>query len=290
MKELAIINAACTGCLVPGGSWSAPLVGVHDDALSLLHPDGAFVSVVGDLARAEARSFILPGGDFEPLLSWARDAIHMSELTRFEEATLRIGYFVIVVSGSPPWDSRPELGIAAETIRDNIKKKPWMVRDAFSFMEKLLKRRLPPESMFREGAYRETFISSLNDTSGFPWNLAGFGPGTTPAGDDFISGFLLARRLTEEFDESKSRIPANRFLRTTAAGRSLLIGCDAGVFPAHLAGLGTALATSCTTEDLTGLNKAVDRTLSHGATSGSDALLGFLVGASRESLERFLME
>jgi hypothetical protein len=289
MTELAIITAARAGCLVPGGSWSASLVGVHDAALSLLHPDGALVSIVGNLAHAEARSFILAGGDFEVLLSWARDATHVNELSRFEEATLRIGYFAIVVSGSPPWDPRPELGIAAETIRDNIKKKPWMVRAALSFMENLVKRRLPTESMFHEVAYRETFISYLNDTSGFPWNLAGFGPGTTPAGDDFISGFLLARRLTEEFSEDTPRIPADCFLRTTAAGRSLLLGSAAGVFPAHLSGLGTALAASCSAEDLTGLNKAVDRMLAHGATSGSDALLGFLVGASRESVERFLM-
>lgn len=289
MTDLAIINDARAGCLMPGGSWSAPLVGVHDNALSLLHGDGAFVSIVGDPARAEARSFILPDEDFESLLSWAREAIHVNELSRFEEATLRIGPFIIVVSGNPLWDSRTELAAAAETIRDNIKRKPRLLRDALFFMENLLKRRLPAQSMFREGAYRETFISSLNDKSGFPWNLAGFGPGTTPAGDDFISGFLLARRLTEELAENTSKIPADCFPRTTAAGRALLLGSAAGVFPAHLAGLGTALAASCTAENLTGLNQAVERTLSHGATSGSDALLGFLFGASKESAERLLM-
>ena len=143
--------------------------------------------------------------------------------------------------------------------------------------------------MFRAGAYRDAFRSRLADGAPPPWSLAGFGPGTTPAGDDFLAGYLLARRLRAGPGGEVPRVPPSCFPRTTAAGQALLRAADQGAFPAHLAALGPALAAACADGNFGGLETAAERAFTHGATSGTDALAGLLFGAGGKSAMNLLM-
>jgi hypothetical protein len=120
--------------------------------------------------------------------------------------------------------------------------------------------------------------------------LVGLGPGSTPSGDDFIAGALLgetALRLllsTEAkavADSLEPMIPCfkeNEDLwmtmnRTTDAGKTLLWQALQGHFPNYL------IETVRSVSDAEGKQEiadAVERAVARGATSGTDAMTGFV--------------
>ncbi len=103
--------------------------------------------------------------------------------------------------------------------------------------------------------------------------LAGRGGGLTPSGDDFLSGLMLwawlahpdpdgfCRAVVDTAAELTTTLSA-AFLRAAARGE-----CGA---PWH------ALLAGLAEEDDVALAAAAERVLSYGATSGADALTGFL--------------
>lgn len=102
--------------------------------------------------------------------------------------------------------------------------------------------------------------------------LIGLGPGFTPSGDDFTCGAFAAvhalGRPDTRFPIERAAVRA-RLSATTRAGATLVgLACD-GSFPNYLLRfLSTVL--SGTPE------RAVRAALTHGATSGSDAISGYL--------------
>ena len=98
--------------------------------------------------------------------------------------------------------------------------------------------------------------------------LVGCGPGLTPAGDDFLTGALLA--------SSGSALPRAKIERalpgTTAPGRTLLWMALNDQYPAYLVKFVGDLAAAVSTEAVT---TAVRAACAHGETSGTDALAGF---------------
>lgn len=140
------------------------------------------------------------------------------------------------------------------------------------------------ESRLEENPYARRAASVLCDATGDDANLdpehlgralaglIGLGPGFTPSGDDFTCGALLAvyafgwqgARFPVELGPVRARLSA-----TTRAGATLVgLACD-GSFPNYLIRfLSTVL--SGTPE------RAVLDALTHGATSGSDAVSGYL--------------
>jgi len=126
----------------------------------------------------------------------------------------------------------------------------------------------------------------LNVLSG----LVGLGPGSTPSGDDFITGVLLgeealrllpAKEAKAVADGLEPMIPWSKgkedlwlaMDRTNDAGNTLLWQALQGHFPQYL--LETVRAVSEATEKKE-IADAVERAVSRGATSGTDALTGFL--------------
>lgn len=109
---------------------------------------------------------------------------------------------------------------------------------------------------------------------GVAW-LAGLGGGLTPAGDDFLCGIMLAGWLAHPDPEgfcqavvetaaSRTTILSAAFLR--AAGRGECRAAWHRLLPALAAGAQDAIIT------------AAQDVLEHGATSGADALTGFVTG------------
>jgi hypothetical protein len=105
--------------------------------------------------------------------------------------------------------------------------------------------------------------------------LVGLGPGLTPSGDDVLVGIEAALHAL-------ARPPAG-FLalatdgveeRTTALAATLLRHAGAGEFAERLHSLLAALLGS----DDEAIPAAIDRAVAWGATSGTDCLLGVLIG------------
>jgi hypothetical protein len=106
-------------------------------------------------------------------------------------------------------------------------------------------------------------------------SLIGLGPGLTPSGDDALVGIEAAAWALEA--------PMAGFLapalsdvgdRTTAVAGALLRHASAGEFSERLLDLLGALLGP----DMAGIPAAIERAVAWGATSGSDCLVGVLLG------------
>ena len=119
--------------------------------------------------------------------------------------------------------------------------------------------------------------------------LIGLGPGLTPAGDDWLAGWLLAQRLvggalrglrpTEGWHDLEGLIVAMAPDRTTTLSRALLACAAAGEADATW----HALLAALTEEPMANLPiyQSTTTILSYGATSGAAMLTGFCAGMGR---------
>ncbi|MBC7248933.1 MAG: DUF2877 domain-containing protein [Anaerolineae bacterium] len=113
--------------------------------------------------------------------------------------------------------------------------------------------------------------------------LAGLGGGLTPAGDDFLVGVMLWAWLAHPQPVSVCRAIAEEAApRTTTLSAAFLRAAARGECGAAWHRLLSALVAG--TED--GLTTAVQDVLAYGATSGADALAGFLWISAPEVLLR----
>lgn len=287
-----------TGCLVPPPPWTGKVVGVFSKAVAVLHPDGAIVSIVSKREHLESRAMMpaegwpgfiralsrLVDSGIDAEIGWDGSTLAMTGEAGASGPGARLEF-----TGSVVWD--PRLRSHAPVPFDRI-----TVASLIGVIEKSLasahaKGRLA-EGIHDNGAFRAAF-ERLRLTDGFPANIVGFGPGTTPAGDDWLAGFLAACDLvaggygTAEKDLRNKLFP---YLgRTTPAGRALLLGAIAGVPPAYLDAvvMATERYLASESQHVTGvsetaktvlLTETVEVALDHGATSGEDALAGFIEG------------
>lgn len=120
--------------------------------------------------------------------------------------------------------------------------------------------------------------------------LVGLGIGFTPSGDDFISGVLLAEKILTLVSSHQITVPElgeqrmtprlidkediwNALEKTTHGGRTLLWQALQAHFPYYLIEAARGLAYATTADAIT---RVVGRAVSHGETSGTDALVGLL--------------
>lgn len=110
--------------------------------------------------------------------------------------------------------------------------------------------------------------------------LAGLGPGATPAGDDFLAGLMAGLRAWPRFlapcglpiDDACASIGQAAILRTRVFSGAHVRAAQVGQMSAHWHRLAAALAAA----DETAIRDAANNLLSFGATSGADALAGFV--------------
>jgi hypothetical protein len=110
--------------------------------------------------------------------------------------------------------------------------------------------------------------------------LAGLGPGLTPAGDDYLVGLMAGLRVWPGSLENSGLSPdeACQIIleategRTTLLSRAFLRSAREGLFGENWHELLAALARG----EAIRMQRAARRILSSGATSGADALAGFL--------------
>jgi len=107
--------------------------------------------------------------------------------------------------------------------------------------------------------------------------LAGLGPGLTPAGDDYLVGLMAGLRVWPGLCQVSSEEACRIILgaaegRTTLLSRAFLRSAKEGLFGENWHELLAELAGG----EAIRIRRAVRRILSTGATSGADALAGFL--------------
>jgi hypothetical protein len=104
--------------------------------------------------------------------------------------------------------------------------------------------------------------------------LCGLGPGLTPAGDDWLAGWMLAQHLLPDIASAAVGAVLGAATATTTLSRAFLECAAAGEADASWHRLLFALAQ----EDPADVQVAGRAILHHGATSGADMLAGFAAG------------
>jgi hypothetical protein len=112
--------------------------------------------------------------------------------------------------------------------------------------------------------------------------LVGLGPGLTPAGDDFLVGYLAGLWCSAGADAARRSFLAELGAaiaatgRTNAISRSYLCAASAGEVSEPLARVAERIASGTAPATV---DAAVGAALAVGASSGADGLLGFLIAA-----------
>lgn len=281
---------ALAGPLVPRGAWEARVEGVFRGAIALGHPDGLWITLLRSRKDLEPRGIwpgpaafdalarlVVPGrpvlfsGGADPFLAAPRGTVRTGPLES--------------------WDPRPELAAAEAAFREAGPSAP---SAAAELIRAALEADGYSEGLHGDGPFGRRF-AELRGEPDFPFSLVGFGPGTTPAGDDFLAGWILGRVLRHGEAEALRIVEGLDTTLTTVPGRTLLAGAVRGFFPAYLIRVAQALVVMAVSgsEPLdsggrgspesaghagTEWTAAIGAAFSHGASSGRDAMLGLMEG------------
>ncbi len=119
--------------------------------------------------------------------------------------------------------------------------------------------------------------------------LAGLGPGLTPAGDDWLAGWLVGLRVNQAIDRNGRQ----ESLTVEAVSKAVLQGASDQTTELSLAFMAAAadgalsqvwhqLIDALSNADPTPLRNVADQVMLVGATSGADMLAGFLAAFDNE--------
>lgn len=134
-------------------------------------------------------------------------------------------------------------------------------------------------------------VGDLDGITAHAAALVGLGPGLTPAGDDWLAGWLVGLRLRETLQPADAKLSlasvATAVLhvaagRTHALSLALLRAAAAGEVNARWHVLLSAFAAN----DIPGVDAAAAQVMKYGETSGSDMLAGFLSAFALDSWPR----
>ncbi|MGA2974566.1 MAG: DUF2877 domain-containing protein [Spirochaetia bacterium] len=252
--------ARACGALAGRAAWAGRVLSVHPRAVNILRADGLAVSAVAD--RADMSAMAVLSND---LFQTPPDTALVDTAVRMEEGVISFDAFASVdCTECPVWEGN----VNAAAVRLVPVERIHAIRDSFFTFGKpggLL-------GLLRNDPVESPFVTRVRTAlrEGRPEELVGCGPGLTPAGDDFLTGAILA-------SSSSNRIDGERLERvlpgTTPLGRTLVWTALQGRFPAYLLEFIDAIVGAAVSDDA--LRIAVRKACAHGETSGTDALAGF---------------
>lgn len=124
---------------------------------------------------------------------------------------------------------------------------------------------------------RDGWKGNLDKLEAGTMGLAGLGGGLTPAGDDFLAGTMLRAWLTQPTPRALCRALLKVAApRTTMLSASFLQAAARGECSAPWHALLAVMGDEPNSAVEARITAAVQKILSHGATSGADSLAGFL--------------
>jgi len=269
------------------------VVSIYAQVINILHPNKLIVSLVENYAQMTALSIRLPTL-FRNLEATADD-VKPGSKALFDGGRLIINGLYIDLDGAETCDGM----IGPDDIRGFRLSKVPLIRDALTRKGKKggllgLIHSEEKENPFVQKASRllTQVLTKGQGTLAIKGlsQLVGLGIGFTPSGDDFISGVLLAEKILNLLSSHQTTVPEiveqritpcsidkediwNVQEKTTHGGRTLLWQALQAHFPYYLIEAARGLAYATTADEITNV---VGRAVSHGETSGTDALVGLL--------------
>jgi hypothetical protein len=294
-------EARKTGVLVHSLSGEGKVVSVYPRAINIRCGRGLLVSVIENAEQMTALSVHVPA-------YFRSQGARTQTGTRvlFEKDRLSFDGFCIVLNQDTPW----EAPLAPRDVQGFCLSKKAIFQEALLQQGKRggllgLIRPAEEQNLFERkaaGILRRILQQTpdgarINGLS----QLVGLGPGLTPAGDDFIAGLLLGEEILSLLTAPQGKIhrgPMHAVIplkinkgelwhsltRTNDGGRTLLYQTLLGYFPNYLISVAKNLGKAQAMADM---SDAVRRAVSHGETSGTDALAGlwFYLNASVNAYE-----
>jgi len=278
------------GAGVPSLTGWGEVVSAFSNAVNIRHSRGLLVSFVGDPRAMTYLSVCVPA-----LFRNPKKRLVPGDRIRFEGHRLAAEDFVLDFLGRPTWQGT----ITRKEVKELSASKVSLLKEALLLKGKdggflRLLCREGTDNPFVDKAIQvlrgvqkaPSQAARLNVLSG----LVGLGPGSTPSGDDFITGvllgeealrLLLATEAKAVADGLEPMIPCTKgkedlwlaMDRTNDAGNTLLWQALRGHFPQYLIETVRAVSEAKEKKEIA---DAVERAVSRGATSGTDALTGFL--------------
>ena len=271
--------ASAKGGLIGNAPWTGRVLSVHARAFNILREDDLAVSVVADRVSMSAMGVLVP-----ELFETPPGAKRVDVAARMDDAVISFDNPTSIdCAECPSWEGTIDAAAVCVMPVERIR----AVRDSLFVHGKpggLL-------GILRSGPAENAFVVRARDSleAGRTEELVGCGPGMTPAGDDFLTGAILASVLASSL--ASVAAPVFRLAQlwrvlpgTTPAGRTLLWMALQRRFPAYLVDFIGAITGAAVSPDAIG--GAVRAACAHGETSGTDALAGFcwqmLSSANRE--------
>ncbi len=208
--------------------------------------------------------------------------------------------FSLSLPDAPAWEPRPEIAhcqwrreivmqhtsslahyLAGRRSQDGLAELVRPLLLGVSMQERLLlQTALPALRMLMQACWRQEH-AEIEEAAR---RLAGLGPGLTPSGDDTLGGFAAVMALLSPYlsVDAMPRVHLAAIIanaarsRTTLLSATLLQYAACGEVGEHLGMLLLALALPAEASEA--VLRASDRLLAFGASSGSDTLLGILLG------------
>ncbi len=240
-------------------------------AVNLRHPQGLLVSLVEDPRNMTSLSVCVPA-----LFRKQERRLFPGKRVRLEGPSLATEDFVLDLQGRPIWQGR----ITGEDVKGLSPSKILLLKQSLVSMGQDggflgLLRREQTDNAFVSKARR--VLAGGQVLCG----LVGLGPGSTPSGDDFVAGVLMREEAKAVAEHREPVIPWSAekeglraaMDRTNDAGKTLLWQALHGRFPSYLI---EAVRSVSEAKGRQEIDEAVERAVSHGATSGTDALVGFV--------------
>lgn len=291
------ILPALVGAGIPCLSGWGEVVSAFPGAVNARHSQGLLVSLIEETRAMTYLSVCLPS-----LFRKKENRLVPGDQVRFDGYRLVTEDFVVDLLGRPTWQG--------ELARKDVK--GWSASTVPLLREALLLKGRDGGllGVLRGDEPNNPFVALamkvLSEVQSAPsrairhkalFGLVGLGPGSTPSGDDFIVGVLLgeealrvlrSKGAKEVADRRSAMIPWTKEKedlwvatdRTNDAGKTLLWQALQGRFPNYLIETLRSVADARGTQEV---GDAVERAVGCGATSGTDALTGFLF--SMEGIE-----
>jgi hypothetical protein len=204
-----------------------------------------------------------------------------------QERLLIVGDATVDLSHAVPWDARPDWD-ALRSRQSQIVAAAHIARQSIAGLrERSLLQQAGPAVEAAVAAFQQGWQqvasadspSTIRNLQSAICNLCGLGPGLTPAGDDWLAGWLLAQYLVPDrqgLADLSDLIVEIAADRTTTLSRAFLACAAAGEADQDWHMLLQAMAEDPMT-DLP-ICQFTDAILTHGATSGAVMLAGFFAG------------
>lgn len=287
-----------SGVFIQSLAGSGEVVSVYAKAINILHPDKLIVSLVENPSQMTALSIVIPSLFQRSENQAAR--VKPGNRAIFEGSRLIINDLCIDVAGGRTWEGC----LGPEDIKGFSLTRIPLLQEALLQKGKRggLLGLIPPiekENPFvlKASQVLGQVLIREHETSGMKGlsQLVGLGVGLTPSGDDFVSGVLLGERILSLLTVSQAEVPEmtqhrrtphsiereeiwNVLDRTTSGGKTLLWQALQRHFPYYLIEAARGLARAHSLEEMI---RVVLTAVSHGETSGTDALVGLFLYLDR---------